>query len=434
MHTLEELRSGSLKGVKRLRLSCGLTQFPKEIFDLAETLEILDLSGNLLSELPFDFGRLQKLRIAFFSDNLFTTFPEVLAECPQLDMIGFKANKISSIPEAALTPQLRWLILTNNVLTHLPKSIGTCVRMQKLMLAGNLLKELPQEMCNCCNLELLRLSANQFEKWPDWLFEMPKLSWLALAGNPGSIPVKSAYELEEVPWELLQIGDKIGEGASGIIYKADRLGQEVAVKIFKGEVTSDGLPQDEMSACIAAGSHPNLVRVVGCVKGHPEQKSGLVFALIPSGYTNLGGPPSFESCTRDVFEEGTTFSEESVVRTAKGVASVLDQLHRSGIVHGDLYAHNTLVDHNGDPLFGDFGAAYAYDKKGAHANLLERIEVRAYGCFLDDLLTHSKGEGAARLVLQEVRTACLDTLVEARPSFSTICDRLAILTTKRDAF
>ena len=49
MHTLEQLRSGALAGAVRLQLACGLTEFPREIFDLADTLEILDLSGNALT-------------------------------------------------------------------------------------------------------------------------------------------------------------------------------------------------------------------------------------------------------------------------------------------------------------------------------------------------------------------------------------------------
>ena len=63
MHTLEQLRNGSLAGIVRLQLSCCLTEFPREIFDLADTLEILDLSGNDLSTLPADLPRLTRLAL-----------------------------------------------------------------------------------------------------------------------------------------------------------------------------------------------------------------------------------------------------------------------------------------------------------------------------------------------------------------------------------
>ena len=65
MHTLAQLRAGELSGITRLDLSCGLTEFPREIFDLADTLEILNLSGNQLSSLPHDLHRLTRLRVLF---------------------------------------------------------------------------------------------------------------------------------------------------------------------------------------------------------------------------------------------------------------------------------------------------------------------------------------------------------------------------------
>jgi Leucine-rich repeat (LRR) protein len=97
MQTLEQLQSGKLLGCTSIKLSCGLIEFPKELFDLVDTLELLDLSGNKLSSLPSDFGRFTKLKIAFFSDNQFTEYPEVLTNCPLLEMVGFKSNRISTI-------------------------------------------------------------------------------------------------------------------------------------------------------------------------------------------------------------------------------------------------------------------------------------------------------------------------------------------------
>lgn len=46
MHTLSQLKSGELIGIQRLTLSENLTLFPLEIFSLADSLEILDLSHN----------------------------------------------------------------------------------------------------------------------------------------------------------------------------------------------------------------------------------------------------------------------------------------------------------------------------------------------------------------------------------------------------
>ena len=254
MQTLEQLVSGKLKGATRLNLSCGLTEFPQEIFELADTLEILDLSENHLSTLPENFSDLKKLKIVFFLNNDFTVFPEVLAKCPALTMVSFKSNKITRVPENAFPVNLQWLILTNNAIEEIPASIGNCKRLQKVALAGNQLKALPNEMARCANLELLRISANKLSEFPQWLLSLPRLCWLAFAGNPCCQTVQLENVLPEIPFGELTLLETLGEGASGIISKAkwktNSLQKEVAVKVFKGEVTSDGYPQDEMNACI----------------------------------------------------------------------------------------------------------------------------------------------------------------------------------------
>ena len=145
MNNLEQLLSGELKGTKTLKLSCQLKHFPSEILELADTLEILDLSDNQLSELPEKFSELKKLKIAFFSDNQFKVFPEVLAKCPNLTMIGFKSNQIHTIPEQAFPIHLQWLILTNNKISHIPVSIGHCPDYKKLLWPAIKLRSYPNK-------------------------------------------------------------------------------------------------------------------------------------------------------------------------------------------------------------------------------------------------------------------------------------------------
>ena len=263
LEVLSQLRSGQLKESQKITIAADLTEFPLEILELAPTLEVLDLSNNRLRSLPNDFDRLQNLKILFLSQNEFDHLPEVLGRCSQLSMIGFKANRIRVVSGAAFPPLLRWLILTDNAIEELPLEIGQLKFLQKLMLAGNQLKTLPEEMINCINLELIRLAANQLEALPEWLLTLPKLSWLAFGGNLGQ-----SFKLQnpiDIQWQDLTLGDRLGEGASGIIHGAGWQNEDgrldVAVKIFKGAVTSDGLPEAEMQACLAAGSHENLVGV-----------------------------------------------------------------------------------------------------------------------------------------------------------------------------
>jgi len=431
MQNLLALQSGELKGAVSLKLSENLTEFPREIFGLADTLEVLDLSFNKLSALPADFGRLKKLRIFFCSENLFSVLPEVLGDCPSLDIVGFKSNRIEMVPPKSINPNLRWLILTNNNIAELPKEIGLCKRMQKLMLSGNRLAQLPDELSNCPNLALLRIAANKLHELPQWITQLPKLSWIAFSGNNFS-KTPAVETLSLIHWHDLEISHLLGEGASGVISKANRtIGEEtteVAVKIFKGNVTSDGLPEDEMTAYIAAGYHPGLVNLIGQITHHPDDKKGLVMDLIPNHFYNLGNPPSLESCIRDVFPADRKLSEKQIISVAKTIASLAAQLHEAGIMHGDLYAHNTLIDDEGSTLFGDFGAASFYDKTSTEtAKALERIEVSAYGNLLDDLLSLKNEEVSEEVyeMISALRDACLATVPLERPGFQDLVDQLA---------
>ncbi|MBS0339760.1 MAG: serine/threonine-protein kinase [Proteobacteria bacterium] len=436
--TLERLRSGALVGATRLDLPGGLTEFPREVFDLADSLEVLNLSGNALSELPADLARLRKLRILFCSENRFTRLPEVLGECPELDMVAFKSNRIAQVSSAALPRRLRWLILTDNEIPEVPAELGRRPRLQKLMLAGNRLTALPDSMAACRHLELLRIACNGFDALPGWLLELPRLSWLAFAGNPVAQANEEravlAHPVPDIDWGALQLHEVLGQGASGVIHRASwqQAGDQptaVAVKLFKGHITSDGSPQSEMDACIAAGAHPNLIPVRGRIAGHPEGTPGLVLDLVSPNYRNLAGPPSFESCTRDVYAGGTTFGWRSLLALAGGTASALAQLHRRGMVHGDFYAHNILWDGAQHALLGDFGAASFVAPESSQALALERIEARAFGCLLEELMQRCEGapEPSEREALAQLQARCFDPDPRRRPALDEIAEALAHL-------
>jgi hypothetical protein len=433
MHTLAQLRTGQLHGLKRLDLSAGLTEFPREIFALADSLEVLNLSGNRLSALPDDLPRLHQLRVLFCSDNQFTEVPAVLGQCPQLSMVGFKANQIRTLPAAALPPALRWLILTDNQLEELPDEIGNCPELQKLMLAGNRLTALPETLAHCTRLELLRIAANQLTALPAWLLALPRLAWLAYAGNPFSAPAEAAagqlHTIGDIAWDKLTIEKQLGEGASGVISRArwqhsNVADEDVAVKLFKGAVTSDGLPHCEMLATIKAAAHPNLIAVLGRVAGHPAGAEGLVLELIDEAFGNLAGPPSLSTCTRDVYKPGTSFSLETALNIAQGIAAAAVHLHAQGIMHGDLYAHNILNTIEGNALLGDFGAACFFDAEDAElATALQRLEIRAFGCLLEELLTHcDEADKAPEAVaaLWDLQRRCVQEEVSARPLFAEV--------------
>lgn len=474
-----EAETAAAPPVTTLKLTTALTAIPAGVLTKhGATLTQLDLSGTGLSALPDDFGAaLPALRVLFLSHNAFAEFPRALARCARLEMVAFRANGMRHVPEDALPPRLRWLILTNNELTALPASLGRCASLQKCLLAGNQLTTLPPEMAHCRRLGLLRLSANRFAALPAWLFDLPELAFLSFAGNPccAAAPGEEAHGhgLPEIPLASLTVQAVLGEGASGVISQGlwtpapDRAPVAVAIKRFRGAVTSDGTPRDEMRACLRAGPHAHLIDPLGVVVGgddgggaapageekelgsqqQQQQQPGLVLQLVPPQYVSLGRPPSLVSCTRDCFPADATppLSLASALAVLAGVAAAARHLHARGVAHGDLYAHNVLVDPaTGHALLGDLGAASLYHDGGGSGDddddddkapsRFERLDVLAFGHLVEDVWhvarprlrfgSSAGSELAASARLEALHRRCVAAAPAARPGFGRLVAEL----------
>jgi hypothetical protein len=425
---LQALRRGDLAGARELRLP-GLSEFPREIFALADTLEILDLSDGALTSLPNDMGRLHRLRVLFGSGNRFERLPASLGDCLSLSQIGFRGSGLREIPGEALPPSLRWLTLTDNQIEVLPEELGERPLLQKLMLAGNRLCTLPASMSHAPSLELLRLSCNGFEKLPAGIAELPSLAWISWAGNPferSISPSKAAL----VPWADLELAERLGEGTSGHVHRAvwnvdgAEQGLPIALKLFKGAMTSDGLPEREMAASLAAGEHPNLTGAFGRLQDHPEGTDALLMPLLPAHWRALAGPPSLASCSRDVYDPELRLDPASALRVAGDVAAAAAHLHAQGILHGDLYAHNSLWDgESGQAVLSDFGAACALPE-GKEGDAWRRIEVRAWGLLFGELLDRCAPDPAGAAKLRDLERACVQPAPGARPLMDEIVGML----------
>ncbi|XP_057502158.1 serine/threonine-protein kinase EDR1-like isoform X2 [Actinidia eriantha] len=150
----------------------------------------------------------------------------------------------------------------------------------------------------------------------------------------------------EIPWEDLVIGERIGLGSYGEVYRADWNDTEVAVKKF--------LDQDFSGAALAEFRrevrimrrlrHPNVVLFMGAVTRPPNLS--IVTEFLPRG-----------SLYRIIHRPLCQIDENRRIRMALDVAKGMNCLHTSipTIVHRDLKSPNLLVDNNWNVKVGDFG-------------------------------------------------------------------------------
>jgi tRNA A-37 threonylcarbamoyl transferase component Bud32 len=400
----------SLQELKRLGELAKL-DVPLPISFPWNDVHTLNLTNCGLSTLPIGFEKaFPQLSILFLSNNQFQQVPEVIGKCPHLQMVAFKSNQLTSIHPEALQAQLRWLILTDNQITTIPDTIGRCTRLQKCMLSGNQIHTLPDTMAQCTNLELIRLASNQLKEPPMVLLRLPNLAWVALSDNPF---LHSVFEARSTVLKVLEDLEEsndaeiLGQGASGITRQYEYQGQMVAVKTYNTEIniTSDGLPEEERRInCAAAGLNCSaLIRVLG------QTVNGSLVMELLQDFRAIGDPPSFVSCSRDVYSNDSLVHElttERAISIMSALLQALVALHEQGICHGDFYGHNILVCATDlhQVRLSDFGAAFFYAKGSLYGTLLERIELRAFALFVEEVNTRLK-DGESQL-LRELVARC----------------------------
>ncbi|KMS95140.1 hypothetical protein BVRB_011980 [Beta vulgaris subsp. vulgaris] len=150
----------------------------------------------------------------------------------------------------------------------------------------------------------------------------------------------------EIRWEDLQIGERIGIGSFGEVYRADWNGTEVAVKKFLvQDLTGDVLVQFKCEAeMMIRLRHPNVVLFMGAVTRPPNLS--ILTEFLPRG-----------SLYRLLHRSGSQIDEKKRMKMALDVARGMNYLHTSHptVVHRDLKSPNLLVDKNWVVKVCDFG-------------------------------------------------------------------------------
>ncbi len=138
---------------------------------------------------------------------------------------------------------------------------------------------------------------------------------------------------------------EIGRGAMGTVYKAERHGRLVALKVLEDGWARDPAMADRfVSEGLIMGrlSHPAIVRILNV--GRDQGRFYLALEYVEG--------PSFERAIRR-----RAFSPRETAMILSVVARGLAYAHRRGVIHGDVVPSNILLKSDGSPKLTDFGIA-----------------------------------------------------------------------------
>lgn len=144
-------------------------------------LEVLNLSHNRLSFLPFDFGLTSKdnIKLLDLSNNTIQSLPDKILSCKKLEEINVSHNRLKQLPDNFEFKKLQKLFVSFNELTRLPQEIGKCRELVKVRMVSNQIRELPPSILTL------------------WKKKGGKLDELLVDRNPLIMPSITAFEMEK---------------------------------------------------------------------------------------------------------------------------------------------------------------------------------------------------------------------------------------------
>jgi len=155
------------------------------------------------------------------------------------------------------------------------------------------------------------------------------------------------------------VGEKIGEGGSGIVYRAEQIEpvkRSAAVKVLKADSERALARFEAERQALALLDHPNIARFFDA--GTTDEGQAYVAMELVAG----------RSIDKHCSEKGLPVDER--VRLLQAVADAVQSGHSQGIVHRDLKPSNVLVDGDGNPKVIDFGIARASEQLLTETTLL----------------------------------------------------------------
>lgn len=155
--------------------------------------------------------------------------------------------------------------------------------------------------------------------------------------------------------EGFELGELVGEGGMGIVYKARqiRLDRTVAIKLLSAERDQHGLRERFEREAIVLGklNHPNIVTVHDW--GESEGRHFLVMEYV-------------DGCS---LAKLLPITSDQALKVGLAICEALEYAHARGIIHRDIKPANVLIGSDGSIRVADFGIAKLTEKAGANEPL-----------------------------------------------------------------
>uniref|UniRef100_A0A8C9PGX4 Leucine-rich repeat-containing protein 39 n=1 Tax=Spermophilus dauricus TaxID=99837 RepID=A0A8C9PGX4_SPEDA len=180
----------------------GLLKIP-EFIGRFQNLIVLDLSRNIISEIPRGIGMSSKLSPSLNKILKRAECGPWLCSLLKLTHLDLSMNQFTTIPPAVLNmPALEWLDMGSNRLEQLPDAIERMKSLHTFWLQRNQITCLPETISNMKNLGTIVLSNNKLQDIPLCMGEMENLRFVNFRDNPLKLevtlpPSESVDEEEE---------------------------------------------------------------------------------------------------------------------------------------------------------------------------------------------------------------------------------------------
>ena len=222
-------------------------------------------------------------------------------------------------------------------------------------------------------------------------------------GNSGTTPSNPAT------WSHFTIVEQVGAGAFGAVFRAtdEKLQREVALKLLP-PAGSDGIDTSRVlkeARLLARVRHANVVAVYGA--DYIDNRVGIWMELV-KGHT-----------LEELLLTHGPFGAREAAVIGLDVCRALAAVHRAGLMHGDVKAHNVMREEGGRTVLMDFGTGkdLTADRSGARPGLgdiagtplylapevlearprTEAADIYALGVLLYHLVTQAYPSAAPRL-------------------------------------